>query len=115
MMAFMTVLLRIFISIAIALCIIGGAVAGWFFDQDPFLAKHIAVNADSPAIRGIAAVTGGVLGLIVATLTFGLIATLIDIRDKLIDIRNLLELERPTRMPASTSAPSGRPMNWEKP
>ncbi len=105
MMTFIAFLLRVFVSIAIALCVIGGAAAGWFFDDVPYLAQQVTASAESPAIRGIGAVVGGVVGLIVATMTFGVLATLLDMRDKLIEVREALE-----------GAPRDRrPLNWEKP
>jgi hypothetical protein len=105
MMSFIVFLLRVFVSIAIALCVIGGAAAGWFFDDVPYLAQQVAVSADSTAIRGIGAVAGGVLGLIVATLTFGVLATLLDMRDKLVEISEALAVAPPDR----------RRLDWEKP
>lgn len=105
MTSFIAVLLRIFVSIAIALTVIAGAAAGWFADQVPFLPQQLVPSGDAPAIRAIGAIVGGIGGLIAATLTFGIIATLLDMRDKLIDIRQALQ-EQPA---------SRRPLDWEKP
>ncbi|MDP6706913.1 MAG: hypothetical protein QF893_11270 [Alphaproteobacteria bacterium] len=105
MMSFITFLLRVFVSIAIALCVIGGAAVGWFYEEIPVLAQRVATAGGSPAIQGIGAVVGGIVGLIVATLTFGVIATMLDMRDRLIEISRSLE-----------AAPADRrPLNWEKP
>ncbi len=99
MMSFIAFLLRVFVSIAIALCVIAGAVTGWFYDEIPVLAQRVAMPGGSLAVQGIGAVVGGVVGLIVATLTFGVIATMLDMRDRLVEISQSLEAAPASRRP----------------
>jgi hypothetical protein len=100
MMAFMTALLRIFVAIGIALVIIGGAVSGWFLDALPLQSAGIdpaRVGAPSLGLRATGAVFGLVGGLVLATVTFGVLALLLDIRDRLVSIDRALSVERKGR------------------
>ena len=96
MMSFMAALLRAFVAIAIALFVIAGAAAGWFFDEFPILAKQISAMTatDSPVTHALMALGGALAGLIAATMIFGLFAVLLDIRDKLIELRQTLDPEQ---------------------
>ena len=92
-MAFMTSVLRFFVAIGIALLIIAGGVFGWFYDALPGAAQQFnldasALAASQPtfALRAVGAVVGCVVGLFLATLTFGILALLLDIRDRLVII-----------------------------
>jgi len=92
-MAFMTSLLRFFVAIGIALWIIAGGVFGWFYETLPGAAGQLSVAAPAMpvaeptlALRIVGSLVGCVVGLFFATVTFGVIALMLDIRDRLVII-----------------------------
>lgn len=120
MMAFMAALLRFFVSIGIALFVIAGGVGGWFYDTAPALVGGLDVGAGPPPagaesiiMRIVGAIVGVIVGLIAATFTFGVLALLLDIHQRLGQVSEAL-----TGGGASISAArvgqAGRPLNYER-
>ena len=104
MMAFFSNLLRIVTVICFVLLVLAGATTGWFFDTLPMLQGLAPEGGTTLATRVIGVVSGAVAGLLVGTLSFGIIATLLDIRDKLTQIRDHFE----------GGSGDGRALRWEK-
>jgi hypothetical protein len=101
MMAFMTSLLRFFVAVGIALWIIAGGLLGWFYDALPRAAGQLdmatpvlAAGPPTLELRVVGAVVGCVVGLCLATLTFGILALLLDIRDRLVIIAENAQVGR---------------------
>lgn len=110
MMSFITTLLRFFVAVAIALFVIFGGVAGWFYDALPTLTGAVdvsAVPAASLATRILGVVAGAIAGLVLATFTFGVLALLLDIHDRLGRIIDTLAGE--AAVPGD-----GRPLNYQR-
>lgn len=120
MMAFMAALLRFFVAIGIALFVIAGGVAGWFYDATPALVGGLEIGATPPptgaesiAMRLAGAIAGVVGGLIAATFTFGVFALLLDMHSRLGQIAEALG-EGGARIPASRMGQTGKPLDYER-
>jgi hypothetical protein len=114
MMAFMTALLRFFVAIGIALWIIAGGVLGWFYDALPLQSAGVnpAQIADATAVtRAIASILGCIAGLFAATITFGVLALLLDIRDRLVIIADSAAGGRRVQVGQNID---GKPLNYER-
>ena len=117
-MAFMTALLRFFVAIGIALWIIAGGVLGWFYDALPGIAGSMDIGAapavvTEPAVafRLIGAVVGCIVGLFLATVTFGVLALLLDIRDRLVVIADTTTGGRRVVVDQHID---GKPLNYDR-
>ena len=120
MMAFMTALLRFFVAIGVALFIITGGIAGWFYDTAPALVGGLEIatqppagGADSVLMRGVGAIVGLIAGLIAATFTFGVLALLLDMHARLGQISDALN-EGGVRFSGPRTADGGRSLDWER-
>ncbi len=110
MMSLLVFLLRIFIVLGTIALVAFGALIGFAGSLDPYFAQTgvSQLMADDPTMRIVRAVLGGVGGLACAAVTLGALATIVDMRDKLVEIRDAM-----TTDPAWKSTDSG-PMKWEQ-
>ena len=110
MMPLLVFLLRVFIVLGTIAMVAFGVLVGFAGNLDTYFAQTgmEQLTIADPTMRIVRAVLGGVLGLAGAALTFGALAAVLDIRDKLVEIRNAL-----TKEPAWQSKDGG-PMQGEK-
>ena len=110
MMSLLVFLLRIFIVLGTIATVAFGALVGFNGGLDLYFAQTGVdqLSAPDPTMRAVRTVLGGVLGLAGAAICFGALAAIVDIRDKLVEIRDAL-----TTDPAWQSK-GGGPLKWEQ-
>lgn len=111
MMSLLVFLLRVFVVLGTIALVAFGALFGFSGSLDTYFAQTGVeqLAAEGSAMRAVRAIIGGLVGLVAATLSFGVLAAILDIRDKLVQIRDALTTEPAWRSEGAS------PMKWEKP
>ena len=111
MMSLLVFLLRVFVVLGTIALVAFGALFGFSGSLDTYFAQSgiEQLAAEGSAMRVVRAIIVGLVGLVAATLSFGVLAAILDIRDKLVQIRDALTTEPAWRSEGAS------PMKWEKP